>query len=264
MMRMLKYGCIALCIFVSAAARGDWNPGDPFKMLDPQLPDPNGWDVKIDEANVVADDFLCTETGPITVIHFWGSWKGDLLGVLSNIHLSIHSDIPDPDPLNPDDYSMPGDLLWEYNTFDHDPSLVTWRADGTGTQGWFDPAALPPVVLPGNHTGIVQYNVSIDPVSQFSQQEGTIYWLDIHVVNDTPGTEFGWKTSINHWNDDAVWEEPITGDWMELRDPLEPTQSLDMAFVVVPEPRTTLLVLAAGVAGFLRRRARQRQAAWHP
>lgn len=238
------------------AARADWMVGDPYKMHYPQLPDPNGWDVKVDGPNVVADDFLCTASGPITDIHFWGSWRGDIMGNLSNIHLSLHADIP-ADPQNPDSYSMPGVLLWEYNTMDYDPGLVTSRPDGSGSQGWYDP--LEQLWIRPDHNAFFQYNVSIDSSKWFTQTQGTIYWLDLHAVNEIPGTEFGWKTSLQHWNDDAVTEDfydIIPGkDWIELTDPLAPSESLDMAYVVVPEPHAGWFLLA-GVAGLLARRRR--------
>ena len=80
----------------------------------------NGIDIRMDRQpfnvrRTLADDFLCTETGPITCVQFWGSWYGDTTanpfnGTLKQIHLSIHSDVP-ADATNT--YSHPGDLLWE-------------------------------------------------------------------------------------------------------------------------------------------------------
>ncbi len=57
----------------------------------------------------------------------------------------------------------------------------------------------------------------------------------------TPGgaassAQFGWKTSTQHWNDDAVWGqgiEPYTGPWIEMRYPQNHQlagQSIDLAF----------------------------------
>ncbi len=55
--------------------------GEEFehKMHWPQLPDPNGWDVRAcfgpdGKQKVLADDFRCTSNGLITEITFWGSW----------------------------------------------------------------------------------------------------------------------------------------------------------------------------------------------
>jgi hypothetical protein len=86
---------------------------DPNKMHWAQYPDPDGWDVRacfseIDgKQKVLADDFRCTSNGPIDHITFWGSWfgdqfeEGDEFQAITNIHLSIHSDIPDPDGEGP-------------------------------------------------------------------------------------------------------------------------------------------------------------------
>jgi hypothetical protein len=97
-----------------------------------------------------------------------------------------------------------------------------------------------------------------DPIIQ---EQGKIYWLDISV--DLPGEselgKLGWKTSLNHFEDDAVYWDPITQGWIELLDP-ETQQSLDMAFVVsVPEPGTFVLLgmglLGLGCVSYRKRRA---------
>ncbi len=79
-----------------------------------QLPDvsPTGIDIRVDRNDemprTLADDFECDESGLITDVHIWGSWKDDIKGRITTIHLSIHGDIPDPDGEGPG-YSMPND-----------------------------------------------------------------------------------------------------------------------------------------------------------
>ena len=59
------------------------------------------------------------------------------------------------------------------------------------------------------------------------------------------GPEFGWKSSPNHWNDDAVWlDEPAREFWQELiypaGHPFNPDGldhvSMDMAFYIDCHP----------------------------
>ena len=47
-----------------------WDVSMPHKMHFPQLPDPFGWDVHFEDY-YVADDFECSESGPLRDIHFW-------------------------------------------------------------------------------------------------------------------------------------------------------------------------------------------------
>lgn len=69
----MKKLTILLCVLALAApALADWEPGDGHKMHFPQLPDPDGWDVRA-SALCMADDWLCTETGTVDDIHWWGS-----------------------------------------------------------------------------------------------------------------------------------------------------------------------------------------------
>ena len=59
----------------------------------PQLD--GGWDVKDSRNSIVlADDFPCTTTGPITELHIWGSWLNDFHGVITNFWLGIYDDVP--------------------------------------------------------------------------------------------------------------------------------------------------------------------------
>ena len=158
-----------------------------------------------------------------------------------------------------------------------------------GDQGWYNPNT--GEYNPFDHTMYFQYNI-VDIPDPFIQKgtatDPIVYWLDIQV--DVPyigpplgGTwgdidpfqpEWGWKTTFKTppgledqapgaWNDDAVWSDSggTVDPWSELRDPdfnsPEYGHSLDMAFVITPEP-ATLLVLALGLVPAFLGRARRK------
>ncbi|RLD49743.1 MAG: hypothetical protein DRJ05_20545, partial [Bacteroidetes bacterium] len=148
------------------------------KMHFPQYPDPFGWDVNITYPNIMADDWMCSETGAVNDFHFWVSWLDDIYPdnideAIQKIHISIHSDIPADPPNQP--YSMPGDLLWERD-FVSGEYGYNWYMEGP--QGWYDP--LYGTVLPNNHLNC--FRIDIDGFEDpFVQQEGTIYWMDVYI-----------------------------------------------------------------------------------
>ncbi len=208
-------------------------PRPKHKMHWRQLPDPYGWDVQATQPKILADDWQCSESGDVDEIHFWGSWRKDWIGHITNIHLSIHGDIP-ADPGCPECYSMPGDLLWERDFPPGPwPGYFTEELAGEGYQGWYDPN-IPDWDL-DDHTLYFKYNM-VDIPEPFKQREGDIYWLDIQVTVNGP-EEFGWKTTFKPFNDDAVWGDWLPGgdpnliEWQELRDP-KTDESLDLAFYI--------------------------------
>ena len=100
-------------------------------------------------------------------------------------------------------------------------------------EGWYEPQT--PLVVPNDHGAYVQYDIYIPEASWFQQEQGSIYWLSIQALIEDQAFRWGWKTSIEHFNDDAVWS-PIVGPdpqapWYELRDPIGQF-SLDLAFVI--------------------------------
>jgi len=242
-----------LCL--SSPAGADWDVGDPHKMHEPQLPDPEGWDVRISNARrlpgedpqwIVADDWQCIRTGEVSDVHLWVSWRQNVQDQIVNIHLSIHSDIP----MGPNGWSIPGQLLWER---DFGPGEFAVRDDGTGDQGWFDPP-FDDWWRP-DHDLYQQINI-VDIPDPFVQHAGEVFWLDVSVdlAGESETGKLGWKTSRNHFRDDAVYWDPISLDWVELLDP-ETGASLDMAFVITPEPASVGL-LGLGALGLLKRRRR--------
>jgi hypothetical protein len=278
---------------IASVVRADWNPGDPHKMHYPQLPDlgTTGLDVLAGPTmhagafreTFLADDFRCTSTGPVTDVHIWGSFNQDIvLGTQPpRVSLAIYADVP-AGPGVP--FSHPGQLLWDsYRT----PQTRIYAAPVQ--EGFFDPALGSGQII-GSDTQVWQYNFNIPAANAFVQSAGTIYWLGVHysldlnqdgnsngadftiLTNQAPGG-FGWKTSLDHFNDDAVWTSvntilgnphvtPGVGtNWRELIYPAgHPLagQSMDLAFVIggIPEPSTTAVLLVGSAALMLRRRRR--------
>ncbi|MBN2447701.1 MAG: hypothetical protein JXO22_13290, partial [Phycisphaerae bacterium] len=232
---------IGLALLLAVPAIADWDPEMPAKWV--QYPDlsPMGIDVNATEPYVLADDFECRMTGPITDIHLWASWYHDILpgedphNVL--FRLSIHKDIPAEQ--SPTGYSMPGALLW-YREFQPGEFVARIWQDNI-VEGWMDPPAY--YEFPGD-TVCWQYNFYIDEADAFVQ-EGTpdqpmVYWLDVQALplSSVADARFGWKTSVDHWNDNAVWGmgvEPYPGPWNELYYPPGHElhgQQIDLAFVI--------------------------------
>ena len=258
--RLTTLTCAGAVIAFASAAQADWNIGDPYKMHYPQLPDLSGWDVNFMQPKVLADDWRCTETGPVSAVHLWFSSRQDQPFQIASVHLSIHKDVP-ATPTG--GFSHPGELLWQT---DLAPNYFNWRIWGTGQQGWYDPNLGTAGVFPNDHLITWQLNVPNIP-DPFFQQVGNIYWLDVSLRAIGPTgaeTQLGWKTSLEHFNDDAVWSDFNAAggvdSWNELRDPFT-QQSLDLAFVVVPEPGAWMLGGLGSAFWFfaLRRRGGSRQ-----
>ncbi len=225
-----------LLIGATGIAVADWNVDDGHKMHFPQLPDPNGWDVDFHDW-WLGDDWKCSETGLVTDIHFWYSWAKDEVQDIPWISVEIYSNKPGPP-------STPYELLWS-RTFYTGSFIIA--GPWTGDQGWYHPLTS---WFEHDHQQYWQINI-IDIGDPFEQEEGVIYWLVIQMpYYSFPYPAIGWKTSQDHWNDNAVFGNP--GNWIPLWDPITtPPEPIDFAFVIteeVPLPE----VACEGVIDWLR------------
>jgi hypothetical protein len=232
-----------------------------------QQPDLTTYGVDVSATTApVADDFPCWEPIPITDIHIWGSWRKDNVCDPANLTfvLRIHSDIPEDE--SPNGFSIPGAMLkeWVFGPGQYDARL--YKQHASDIEDWYDP--IESVYLPDDHRQVWQYNFFFpdDPFpQQGTQEQPVIYWLEVQAQvpfdQGEPLYEFGWKTSIQHFMDDAAAWDPGANAWMELRYPEGHAfegHSMDLAFVMTPEPATVAL-MGGSVALMLAMRRRRRR-----
>ena len=258
-------------MFLAAPATADWKPGDPYKMHFPQLPDEDGWDVNFESPKVLADDWLCTQSGPVSDIHWWLSARYDDMPTEILFHVAIYDNIePNVDPAMP--WSHPGNVQWDRD-FWVSPILYA-----QGPQGWYDPnTEFHTDPADPDHHNIFQVNIPEIRDNPFQQEEGKVYWLAITAVEPImePGYPYlGWKTADTQqyppgWEGEHFMDDAVFGDiddasgtmptfWKELYDPIT-GQSLDLAFVITPEPGTWAMVIGAGLMGLLAYARRRRK-----
>jgi hypothetical protein len=230
----------------------------PLKTLQRPEEGSEGTDVSL--ATPLADDFRCSESGPITDIHIWGSFFRDVIpaGGAGNLTfaLSIFSDAG----------GVPGAPLWS-RTFGPGNYTVANNLT-TGGEYWHDPATLPPTwVFPGDFD-MYQFDFYIDASNAFEQVEGNLYWLGVSNVFLTTASTNGWKTTIPVpalnpacWQNSAgMWQpmfyggiHPVNGQ-IDLSFALSGAdQPVDADFGDAPTPYPTLLPAGArhyAVPGF--------------
>lgn len=219
---LVFFACLLLTT-VNKPAAADWHPGDDYKMHAPQLPDPEGWDICLLD-QWLADDFECTESGPIRDIHFWISWRhGEVGEILSDaLEVNIFDDLA----------GQPNNQRWQLGPGMGNVTIVPY---GNGAQGWYCPA-FQELNPPPDHFEFFQVNIT-DIQDPFQQTAGEYYWLVLRVNQVFPPTSVvGWKTSLNSpplqpFRSPALWSLDLS-NWMPIQTPFSPTLQHDMAFVI--------------------------------
>jgi hypothetical protein len=167
-----------------------------------------GYDVW-NQPYVLADDFVCTNTGPISDIHLWGSWNAN--AALTNsitFWLGIYNDIPAV--TNVDGHvltnSYPGtNLLWQQWFRPGQYAETIWTANAS--EYFIDPGTTNCI---GSDSVVWYY--CFYPTNAF-QQLGTptnriTYWLAAYALQTNGNYLYGWKTTTNVSHDisvHAIW-----------------------------------------------------------
>ncbi|MCP4703884.1 MAG: hypothetical protein GY865_04680 [candidate division Zixibacteria bacterium] len=178
-------------------------------------------------------------------IEFQGAVGGQLEGLMGTSQGTVRMEQKDADEVSDCtvspyliEHSRPGELicLWRFDPGSFNYSLYADNLE----EGWYDPSG--EFYDPNGDTQCWEY---IFPLSDADPncfyQEGTetnpvVYWIDVHAEPTDPDFYFGWKSSVTHWNDDAVWgigQEPFTGTWNEMIYPQGHPyfgESVDLAF----------------------------------
>ena len=189
--------------------------GGPIKWL--QFPDMDEGINIVTRPNgpIVADDWLCTDGTPLVEIHFWGSYLTEDGSIhwqqqspvpptntpgVEYFEISFHNDVP-PDPSSDVPWSHPGNLLRE------DLSFATETYWGS----------VPHQDQQGNIWWEHKFYYIAELIEPFYQEEGKVYWLNI-AAKPKAGSNWhwGWETSKDHWNDDAVIRGDLSFPWQEL------------------------------------------------
>ena len=166
---------MALMLLLAAtSAQADWPANNTNLVKWLQGPDPtiNGFDVLAGPgpqpgapAIILANDFQCKKTGPITDIHLWTSWfgfNGSTVVPPISITLGIWTDVP----ANGTVPSHPGTLLWT-NTFNSGQYKV--RPWSSSDERFWDPDPPPAGIILGPDNLIWQYNFYAPAANTFTQ-----------------------------------------------------------------------------------------------
>ncbi|KYK38520.1 MAG: hypothetical protein AYK18_17050 [Theionarchaea archaeon DG-70] len=196
-------------------AVADWESGDGHKMHYPQLPKgPGGYSVMATVSSsppYVADDWQCSESGPVTDIHFWGHCLGSPCGIqFFEIRIAEKTN-----------YGV-GQILW-VREFPISDVIVSDPIDATPLH-WINPLTGGSIINVSEMYW--QYNIeNID--DPFIQVEGKEYWLIIGAHWSVASPIWGWEecAEVYSFGSPAKFRQDLN-QWQDIG------SVRDLAFVI--------------------------------
>src|SRR5882724_5198411 len=170
----------------------------------------------------LADDFTCTNTGPITDIHLWGAWLNDMVDFNTTFWLAIYDDVPAVTNGPVFIPSRPGtNLVWQQY---FGPGQYSQSQVAVGIGNFYNPE--PPAFM-GNDSKVYYYCFypTNPPVQTGTANIPKIYWLAVY-AKPLEGTsvQFGWKSAKIQRFDISTHTQwpgsaPNTANWRPNYDP---------------------------------------------
>lgn len=203
------------------------NPGNIFR----------GWDEEsvYGSEQIVADDWVCLRTNPVTGICWWGSFIGWSQSVPRDLPPAFVITIWSDEPAGQVPFSTPRECLWLYHCTNYTWSFAGWDFDPRSSQ-------TPP-------DACFKFQCEL-PEGFFQPTVSNIYWVSIAAdYGQNPGVTYpwGWKTRPRDPNSRApdaavrvfIPTQPVPGSTFKSGAPiLWPTQTnaWDMAFQLSSSP----------------------------
>jgi hypothetical protein len=147
---------------------------------------------------LLADDFVCTNTGAITDIHLWGSWLNDHV---DNSKVTFWLGVFDDVAASNSFPSHPGSLIWNQCFA---PGQYAVQPFISGQETFMDPG--PPANI-GTDSQIWYYCFypTNPPIQHGNFTAPKVYWLAAYAILPSGETNyFGWKTTTSVQHDISV------------------------------------------------------------
>jgi len=189
-----------------------------------------GWDeLSVYSEAIIADDWFCADSRPVTGIRWWGSYA-DWDSVVpppnapERFHIAIWSDIPQRMDRGA---TQPGTVVWEKTV---SRSQLDERA--VGSDFYYGYAEM------GKPDTCFQYSYGITQQDWFQQQnDSTYYWLSVSAIYEGGmpySNVWGWKTRDRYFRHDGLRilqpEEPALDSLYRSGEIVQP--DWDMSFVL--------------------------------
>jgi hypothetical protein len=127
----------------------------------------------------MADDFADKFSTPVVHVKWWGSYLNNFTSPnmpVDRFLISFESDVPDPNPNDPADFSRPGQPLL---------NQIVRRGPLAPGSGTFTETPISAGGAPLNET-LYEYNAELHLGKEFFQKPDTVYWLKIAAMVDLP------------------------------------------------------------------------------
>jgi hypothetical protein len=182
---------------------------------------------------VLADDFVCTNTGYISDIHLWGSWWYDHVGSNSiTFWIGLFNDVPAmTNSVGQVIPSHPGSNFWSQCFAPGSYTETNWSP---AYENFLDPGLPPSLIGSDSQVWYYSFSPTNRPIQWGSPYSPRTYWVGAFAQQPGVGVAngyFGWKTTTEVQHDISVHSPWMFGQC--------PTNTPESAFAWAPTKANT-------------------------